>query len=425
MRKDRLWPKTSYQTRRRERALSEQHNKRNELLESIRRRRGGEDGSVVEEWSGGPERMEEGAGIEGCRSGSSLDQVHQNPHEDRTRSLGSRSVRGLWASQLMAPEWLVEIPVDLADSWYVMSRPEGQRCLVVASHGATMVRSRTGHLKETFPSGLPSGGGAGDGRAMRECILDCIFHPGNNTFYVLGHDLCNCTTEFRMFWKQSKLDEDIVRHDSDVYSFEPLPVHAASPEGLLDVYTAQVAFEKDGLYFLHKSACYHGGQTPLALVWKDASTSKYFIDTDASSMPLDRQQIVLSYSGNPVTRALLTGDESSLAVATLPDSFLKAMGDQKLYPGRLLRFTLDPDGVRDVGGHIWLQLAYLGTANQRRSHADTISKILFQNMARREPITIQDLVDASSSASGRSKMASGTSACLDGDDLGSRSIMRT
>jgi snurportin-1 len=86
----------------------------------------------------------------------------------------------------MAPEWLVEIPDDLASNWYVMSRPEGQRCLVIASHGTTMVRSRTGHFKNSFLSGLPCGGGAGDGGAMQECILDCIFHPGNNTFYVLG-----------------------------------------------------------------------------------------------------------------------------------------------------------------------------------------------------------------------------------------------
>jgi len=233
-----------------------------------------------------------------------------------------------------------------------------------------------------------------------------------------------------MYWKRSKLEEDVVRRDSDVYHFEPLPAHAASPEGLLNAYTAQVPFEKDGLYFLHKSACYHGGQTPLALVWKDASTSKYFIDTDASGTALEQQQIVLSYSGNPVTRALLTGDESPLAVATLPDSFIQSMGEQKIYPGRLLRFTLDPAGVRDVDGQIWLRLAYLGTANQRRSHADTLSKILFQNMARREPITIHNLIDAWSRASERLAIGTGSPARVDGagqhgDSLGSSSIMRT
>lgn len=235
-----------------------------------------------------------------------------------------------------------------------------------------------------------------------------------------------------MFWKQHKLAEDIVRHDSDLYHFEPLLAYAASPEGLLNVYSEQVPFEKDGLYFLHKSACYHGGQTPLALIWKDDSISKYFIDTDASGVPLDQQQIVLSYSGNPSTRALLTGDDSPFAVATLPESIVEAMGYERLYPGRLLRFTLDPAGVRDVDGHILLQLAYLGTANQRRNHADTLSKILFQNMARREPVTIQDLLHASSNVSERSTIAPGNPPCLDGsnghylgDDSGSSSIMHT
>ena len=236
-----------------------------------------------------------------------------------------------------------------------------------------------------------------------------------------------------MFWKQYKLPEDIVRHDSDLHHFEPLLTHAASPEGLLSAYSAQVPFEKDGLYFLHKNACYFGGQTPLALLWKDASISKYFIDTDASGVPLDQQQIVLSYSGNPLTRALLTGDDSPLAVATLPESIVEAMLGEGLYPGRLLRFTLDPAGVRDVDGQILLQLTYLGTANQRRNHADTLSKILFQNMARREPITIQDLLHASSNVSERSTIAPESPPCLDGtndqyhfgDDLGSSSIMHT
>jgi hypothetical protein len=44
----------------------------------------------------------------------------------------------------------------------------------------------------------------------------------------------------------------------------------------------QRSFVRDGLLLLHKEAQYCPGQTPLALLWKDRSSSRYFIDTDAA-----------------------------------------------------------------------------------------------------------------------------------------------
>jgi len=38
-------------------------------------------------------------------------------------------------SQFMRPEWMVDIPDDLATGWCVLPRPQGQRSLVVASRG--------------------------------------------------------------------------------------------------------------------------------------------------------------------------------------------------------------------------------------------------------------------------------------------------
>jgi len=35
----------------------------------------------------------------------------------------------------MRPEWMVDIPDDLATGWCVLPRPQGQRSLVVASRG--------------------------------------------------------------------------------------------------------------------------------------------------------------------------------------------------------------------------------------------------------------------------------------------------
>jgi len=97
-------------------------------------------------------------------------------------------VRQHWASQLMQPEWLVEIPSNLPSDWYVIPRPEGQRCLVIASKGYTISRLRNGVVADRFESGLPSGNSGT--RGGEECILDCVFHGPNSTYYVLGEVVC-------------------------------------------------------------------------------------------------------------------------------------------------------------------------------------------------------------------------------------------
>jgi snurportin-1 len=57
----------------------------------------------------------------------------------------------------MLPEWMVDVPPDLGSSWYVTPRPSGQRCLVIASRGATVSRLKTGRVLHRFPSALPGG----------------------------------------------------------------------------------------------------------------------------------------------------------------------------------------------------------------------------------------------------------------------------
>ena len=51
-------------------------------------------------------------------------------------------------------------------------------------------------------------------------------------------------------------------------------------------------FERDGLYFLHKEGHYLLGQSPLALIWKDASCCRFLLDTDLNGKPLQCQVLV-------------------------------------------------------------------------------------------------------------------------------------
>lgn len=59
-----------------------------------------------------------------------------------------------FASTLSMPEWMVEIPEDLATEWLVKPRPEGRRYILSARNGKTYIRSMNGYSK-LVDSNLP------------------------------------------------------------------------------------------------------------------------------------------------------------------------------------------------------------------------------------------------------------------------------
>ena len=75
------------------------------------------------------------------------------------------------------------------------------------------------------------------------CILDCIFHEANATYYIMdvmcwrGYSLYDCTSEFRLFWRDTKLREEEgamarakARGEVDSrYSFRPVPAYPCTP----------------------------------------------------------------------------------------------------------------------------------------------------------------------------------------------------
>ena len=74
-------------------------------------------------------------------------------------------------------------------------------------------------------------------------------------------------------------------------------------------------FRRDGLLLLHKEAHYDLGTSPLALLWKDAGSSRYFIETDAKGIVQPRQVVVLQClpSGH-----LGTADDPPCQLALIP-----------------------------------------------------------------------------------------------------------
>ena len=358
------------------------------------------------------------------RSSSAPGEWSRADHAGRGPGPGGRSSFG--DTQFMRPEWLVDIPNDLARAWCVLPRPEGRRALVVASRGSTAARAKTGGISRRFASALPGGSRrTKHGKAEGDfCILDCVFHEADATYYVLdtlawnGVSLYDCAAEMRAAWTHAKLGDPETAEcpeagavndgggvdgaPMNAFRFSPLPVYDADATGIRNAYeTVPVPFQRDGLLFLAKDGAYELGVTPLAALWKDARCSRHFLEENPGKPDPERQRLVLSL--NARTGDVVTGDAAPIALARLPAEYVApedggaAPPGGGLRAGALVKFALGDGGIvfSEDGGVLGADLVYEGLANQRRGHgADTMTKVLFQYNARRNPITVEELCAA-------------------------------
>ena len=312
------------------------------------------------------------------------------------------------ASRLLQLEWLIDVPEDLHTSWFVVARPEGPRCLVVASNGSTVTRKKNGAFHKKFESGLPNGsaetqtstrsGGA-------ETVLDAVFHEPTKTFYVTdcvqwdGYSLADCDFEFRMFWLSQRLPS-AAEGGSNVDVGQDFAVVAAiaqpaDRDAIARAYAASgsAGYATDGLVFTHRDCPYSardGRPTPLCLQWKDSRCSRYPIDTDDSGVVLERQAVVLEVQRDG--RSVGTGDDPPVVLGSIPQDFAERQNGL-LRPGMLLRFelgaagfTFGPEG-RPVGASLELK-----GVSGARVRGDLLSRILFQHLSRTRQVNYDDLV---------------------------------
>jgi len=326
----------------------------------------------------------------------------------QTSTSAAESTREHWARQLMRPEWMIDIPHDLASDWYVLPRPEGQRCLLVAAAGSTTARSRSGVQLARFPSALPGGSRQTLGPGDPFCILDAIFHQPDETYYVMdmmcwkGQALYGCSAEFRMFWVASRLMETDAATSGchhNPFRIVPVPAFHASADGLTIAHSGPADYGRDGLLLLHKDGIYAAGATsPLALLWKDAGCSRHPVDTDASGAVPLLQQVVLLHREDGT---LVTADEEPVVVARMSQEAAAAVGGTTPASGapaagKLLRLNIGPGGIQLAEGYrpVAADLQLAGGAHMRRGRADIWSKILFQYQARRAPANLGALLEA-------------------------------
>lgn len=331
---------------------------------------------------------------------------HQNDELDvlEASKLKGAEARKWFAKQLMHPEWMIDIPENLTNDWFVFARPSGKRCFVVSSNGTTISRLRNGSILHRFPSKLPNGARTKDvnsGSSNSYSILDCIFHEQDQTYYVIdmvcwrGYSLYDCTSEFRFFWVNSKLAETGAFDPPSYYhkySFSLVPVYGCDQSGLCSAYSAPVPYVKDGLLFYNKHAHYQAGITPLALVWKDENCSQYVMDTDSKGQVPNQQQVVLELQEDG---KLTTCDDPPLVFGCLDGSFMQ---QSDLHSGYLLRFAIGEGGLVLLDGKLEkADLQYLGKANRARAAADSFSKVMFQYSVRHSPLRFDDLLGSVSS----------------------------
>ncbi|KAG7394771.1 hypothetical protein PHYBOEH_004677 [Phytophthora boehmeriae] len=298
-----------------------------------------------------------------------------------------------FSKQLMVPEWLIDVPADLdgrgsalGEGWYVLPRPEGKRCLVVSNGGITLARIPSGSILKKFPSALPCGSHKTNRSSGSYCILDCIFQEQDKTFYVLdvmcwkGYLLYNCTTEFRLYWMRDKLSEGATAAvtPANPFRFLPTPCYESDPAGIMAAYSTTFPFLKDGLLFYMKAGHYDLGLSPLALVWKDANTSRFFVYSAKPSIVLRLQ------SNNEF--ATLEG----IVLFTADNKFIQL---HELSEGDLASFSFEQHEMDETQSPHLSGLVFVKRCSPQRALPDSWTKILFQYNARSGGISIERILE--------------------------------
>jgi snurportin-1 len=236
----------------------------------------------------------------------------------------------------MLPEWMSELPADLAHAWLVMPRPAGQRCLVVSAGGQTTARRRNGAILARFPSALPGGrrSSGPDARsgASAFCVLDCVYDAAHKCYHVLdvmvwrGYMLYDCHAQFRIYWAHTKLDEVRAgaRARTNPCVFAAVPYYECRAASVRALYESEWPFVRDGLLFVHRETVYESGFTPLLLLWTDARCSARFFDFNSEGMERELKR-------SPAKRETWKEGERALTFEELESALLAAErsgGDQ-------------------------------------------------------------------------------------------------
>lgn len=272
-----------------------------------------------------------------------------------------------FARQFMIADWFIDAPANLDSEWLVYMRPEGDRCMLFSDSGRTVIQRKNGRAcKKFFDERFPRG----------ETILDGVLvdkHFVCTDILMWGSvGLMEAEFQCRHFFLQSRLGEGA--WDRGDITLSQVEADFATCERLEELYTASPPddwFIPDGFQFIHQSAQYTPGLSPLALVWRDHTISRYAVDTTVANTMPEQEICVLRMRKGHCLRT-----EDRLLVAHLRPDQVQGI------PGKSLVKCLITDWSR--GHEKKIAVDVIGRAGASRVFADSWSRLLSQHGLRGE-----------------------------------------
>lgn len=156
-----------------------------------------------------------------CKMETDSNVTKSNKNKRTLQRIKKRKIKHV-ADKFMLSEWLVDIPEDFYQNWYMICCPKGKRTLVIASNGRTSVYTRNGYFMFYFESQIPGGSRfpLKHNIKTKNSILDCIFVESEQTFYILdviiwnGCSFYGCDTEFRFYWMHNNISEEVKKNST-------------------------------------------------------------------------------------------------------------------------------------------------------------------------------------------------------------------
>ena len=333
-----------------------------------------------------------------------------------------------FARQLQMPDWMLVPPNDLAQSWLVLAKPEGERCLLLSDGGRVEVRKKNGYVLERYSdSRLPRGltvldvvciegpakiqeapetaqieetptpqeegeveavesadedmgckGGKKGGKGRRR-------RPQGNRKYAVCDvlvwgdvDLAATEAECRLFWLESRFEEMREKAPRRARPLQLVRALPATAESMKELYYGDFGYLKDSLLFLHREGRYQVSEpvTPVARLWRDRHLSRFVVDTPdekGEELP-SKQSVVLEIRGGGRLRTA----ERHLVAQCSEEDLAKLQGGQ-LKAKALVR--CDIHAIDLVKGT--MQVVPVAHVSARsRVWADSWARIAFQHLHR-------------------------------------------
>ncbi|GBE60161.1 snurportin1, putative [Babesia ovata] len=159
-------------------------------------------------------------------------------------------------------------------------RPEGHRVLVKVNNFWATEYTREGRVRHKFSAPFTKG----------PTVLDCIVKDYDEqnkipneelTYFVIdvlmynGCLMATADTECRTFFLKSRLEESGAMESRP--RFVMVEYQECNPMTMRDAYYRidNIAYERDSIVFVDRSASYVGGYNPHWLCWRDENTTKY------------------------------------------------------------------------------------------------------------------------------------------------------